>query len=83
MDGAPNGTTVAGSPSGISGSSLNYMNTPLDVEIYASGNVYVADSQNHRIVLWTVGATSGTIVAGTGRDLTHFFKLFFSIFNTE
>ena len=50
------------------------MNTPLDVEIDASGNVYVADSQNHRIVLWTVGATSGTIVAGTGRDLTHFFS---------
>ncbi len=63
---ASSGTTVAGSSSGVAGSSLTRLNTPLDVELDSSGNLYIADSENNRVVLWTVGASSGTIVAGIG-----------------
>lgn len=65
--GASSGSTVAGSSSGTPSSGLNYLNTPLDVELDSSGNLYIADSENNRVVLWTVGASSGTIVAGAGK----------------
>ena len=46
------------------GSGLNQVNFPLGVFADAAGNTYVADPNNHRIVKWAPGATSGTIVAG-------------------
>lgn len=46
------------------GSALNQINFPLGVSADAAGNTYVADVQNHRIVKWAPGATSGTVVAG-------------------
>lgn len=65
--GASSGTTVAGSSNGMPGSGLNYLSTPLDVELDSKGNLYIADSENHRVVLWNVGATSGIVVAGAGK----------------
>lgn len=55
--------TVAAGGNGA-GSALNQVNFPLGVAADAAGNTYVADAQNHRIVKWAPGATSGTVVAG-------------------
>ncbi|CAF5080308.1 unnamed protein product [Rotaria sp. Silwood1] len=60
------GTTVAGQPNGVSGSTSISLNQPSGVYVDSSNNVYVADTNNHRIQLWTYGALSGTTVAGTG-----------------
>ncbi len=61
--GASTGVTVAGQSNGNGGSGLNQLNNPEDVFIDASGNVYVADGGNHRIMKWPPGASSGTLVA--------------------
>jgi len=62
--GATSGTTVAGQSNGTGGSGLNQLSNPEDVFIDSSGNIYVADGGNHRIMRWAPGATSGTVVAG-------------------
>lgn len=67
LQGASSGTTVAGSAIGTLGSGLNYLYKPLDVELDPNGNLYIADGENHRIVWWNVSATSGVVVAGTGK----------------
>lgn len=79
MNGSSSGTTIAGSSSGIAGVAVNFLDTPLDVEVDSSGNIYVADSENHRVVLWTVGATSGIVVAGTGKSFAHFCSIFVDV----
>ena len=58
-------TTVAGT--GIRGSNaseLNKLRSPSGVAVDASGNIYVADSDNNRVVKWAPGSTSGVTVAG-------------------
>jgi hypothetical protein len=69
LDGASNGTTVAGSASGVSGSTVNYLNVPRAVELDSSNNVYIPDAANHRVVFWPVGASSCTVVAGNGKHI--------------
>lgn len=64
--GGSSGTTVAGQANGTSGSALNYLNGPCDVLVDSSGSLYVADTENHRILFFTVGATFGIIKAGNG-----------------
>jgi sugar lactone lactonase YvrE len=59
------GTTVVGGNG--SGSGLNQFNRPYGFTIDAAGNIYVADSYNHRVRKFAAGSTSssyGTIVAG-------------------
>jgi len=34
--------------------------------IDANGNLFIADSSNNRVVYWSVNATVGRIVGGTG-----------------
>ncbi len=65
--GALNGSTVAGLANGTSGSELNELSGPTGTALDSSGNVYVADSSNNRVVFWLRGASSGTIVAGNGK----------------
>lgn len=67
LTGSSTGTTVAGQSSGMGGSTLSYLNYPADVEVDSSGNIYVVDSHNHRVLFWPSGSSTGTIVAGNGK----------------
>lgn len=65
--GGSSGFTVAGQENGTSGAALNELYGPTGTALDSNGNIYVADSGNHRVVFWTIGASSGTIVAGNGK----------------
>ncbi len=70
--------TVAGNSSGIGGSSANLLNYTNDVAVDSNGNVYVVDTYNNRIQLWTVNASSGITIMGGGKwqkNFTYFFEL--------
>ena len=64
---ASSGTTVAGQWNGTAGIGSNYLDQPGNVEIDSSGNIYVTEIFNHRILFWASGASSGTIIAGDGK----------------
>ncbi|CAF0816054.1 unnamed protein product [Adineta ricciae] len=66
LPGATNGTTVAGT-TGTSGSTLALLNKPQCVSIDSStGNMYIYDGQNYRVLKWQLGASQGIMVAGNG-----------------
>src|ERR1039457_3961101 len=62
---AGTGTAAAGAPNGSSDGVA--LNTPMGVAMDPAGNVLVADSYNHRILLVTLAGTIRA-VAGTGID---------------
>ncbi|CAF1561475.1 unnamed protein product, partial [Adineta ricciae] len=70
-----NGTTIAGSPIGWSGSSSVYLSVPTDVAIDRNGTVYVLDSYNGRVQCFVPGSTAATTVVsgdyGTGWNQFH------------
>ncbi|CAF0777117.1 unnamed protein product [Adineta steineri] len=62
MKGAKEGIVVAGgNGKGTSSTQLAY---PQGVIVDHLGNVYVADSDNHRIMRWCKGSKEGSIVVG-------------------
>ncbi|CAF4263811.1 unnamed protein product, partial [Adineta steineri] len=70
-----NGTTVAGGTD--QGSELNQLLYPYGLFIDKNQAIYVADTENHRIVKWDRGASSGQLVAGgndEGEDANQFHK---------
>jgi len=72
----PNGTTVAGSSLGYSGSKLSLLNGAYDVRVDSALNVYVADYSNYRFMKWTPNSTNGTVFgpqlgAGGTSDTAH------------
>jgi predicted outer membrane repeat protein len=62
--GASYGVTVAGSPTGASGSDSSKLNGPASVWVDKNQNVYVSDQRNNRVQKWALGATYGITVAG-------------------
>lgn len=72
LTGASSGTTVAGQSNGAIGSALNLLSYPSDLAVDSSGNVYVVDGGNQRVVYWRSGASAGTLVAGIGN---YFFSI--------
>lgn len=64
--GASNGSTVAGSSTGVSGSTLNMLGLSYALYVDTAHNVYVSDGSNGRIVKWSSGAVTGVLVAGNG-----------------
>ena len=44
------------------GNALNQLYNPYGLTVDDSGNVYVADYNNYRIVKWAAGATEGVIM---------------------
>ena len=65
--------TVAGQGNGNSGSGPTYLNQPTYVLVDSNGNLYVSDSQNHRIQYFTGGSLVGVTIAGTGKSRAHLF----------
>ena len=59
--------TVAGQVVGVNNSIAATLNFPTKVAVDLNGNIYVTDSENHRVQLWYNGAIEGTTVAGTGK----------------
>ncbi|CAF1192952.1 unnamed protein product [Adineta ricciae] len=54
---------VAG-PSGVVGDAFDQLNSPTGVYADEQETVYIADTNNHRVMRWLKGATSGTLIAG-------------------
>lgn len=63
--GASSGTLIAGIP-GTSGTSSSNLDGPVGIKIDQYLNVYVADSNNHRIQLFCANNKTGITIAGTG-----------------
>ena len=61
--GATSWTLVAG-VTGVSGSSSTLLNAPLSVVLDPFGNIYVADTNNHRIQMFLVNENNATTIAG-------------------
>jgi len=59
------GETVVGEGSGIAGVGNGFLSRPYDVAIDLNENVFVVDSNNQRIQLWTRGSLVGKTIAGT------------------
>ncbi|CAF1224557.1 unnamed protein product, partial [Didymodactylos carnosus] len=63
VSGAPNCTVVAGGNG--AGSSLTQLHNPIGITVdTTTGNLYAADSANHRVQRWSPGAWQGMTVAG-------------------
>lgn len=60
-----NATVVAGTAQ-VSSASLSNLDSPLGVAVDDNLNVYVADTDNRRVVRWAPNATSGTLIVGSG-----------------
>ncbi|CAF1165340.1 unnamed protein product [Rotaria sp. Silwood1] len=57
-----NGLTVAGGNG--QGNGVNQLSNPRGLFVDDSQNIYIVDQENHRIMEWKYGATSGRVVAG-------------------
>jgi sugar lactone lactonase YvrE len=64
--GESTGRVVAGL-TGIPGSGLEHLYNPSDVELDMAGNLYVADTSNHRVVKWCVSGVTDLKCASDGR----------------
>jgi len=59
---------ISGSMNGESGGTSGLLYYPSDVTLDSFGNLYVADTYNHRIQFFIAGQTNGTTIAGvTGK----------------
>jgi sugar lactone lactonase YvrE len=54
------------------GVSANSLSLPSDVAVDATGNVYICDQSNNRVLYYPIGATSATRVYGQGSSGTNF-----------
>ena len=66
LSGSSSGETVAGQASGVSGNGSSFLDNPRYVSVDINNNLYVSDTNNHRIQQWNFGSTYGTTIAGTG-----------------
>jgi sugar lactone lactonase YvrE len=64
--GVSNGSTVAGSSTRVAGSTLDKLGASYALYVDTANNVYVSDGSNGRVVKWSLGASSGILVAGNG-----------------
>ena len=76
-----NGTTVAGSNAGTSGSTSTKLNSPTAVFINNSSMIYVLDANNYRVERVLSNSTTGTTVinSSSGTGLNQFSSSKFNI----
>ncbi len=61
-----NGTGVIVAGNSVAGTGLNQLNSPGGIWVTGDGQtLYVADYNNNRVMKWTIGATQGSVVAGS------------------
>ena len=71
---ASRGSIVAGS--GLNGTGLNQFAAGMRyLYVDTNGSIYVADTNNHRVIRWKNGSSTGVIVAGNGTNGTSFNQL--------
>ena len=63
-------TIVAGQASASSGSGSASLNQPYGIYVDPNKNIYVADTNNHRVQFWSNGASTGITVAGVNGKKT-------------
>ena len=69
---AQNGITIAGSPNGINGSSLDRLRRNVGVFCADDGILYIADMENNRIVLIAPNSTTAIAIVGREWDVNTF-----------
>jgi hypothetical protein len=74
VPGATSGVTVAGITT-YYGTALNQLWSPQTLIVDTNGNMFIVDTGNDRIMRWTIGASSGMIIAGTGISGTQAYQL--------
>ena len=67
--GANSWTLIAGSASGLAGTTSPLFSSPRDVTLDSMGNVYVADSGNNRVQFFLAGQLNGTTIATVPNNL--------------
>jgi len=61
-----NGTGVTVAGNAVAGTGLNQLNDPAGIWVTQDGQtLYVADYGNNRIMKWVIGASQGSVVAGS------------------
>ena len=85
--GASSWTLLAGSSSGVSGSTATLMNSPLSVVLDSYGNLYVSDTNNQRIQMFLSGQSNATTIAGitgsTGASATQLSSPYWAILDSQ
>jgi len=66
LRGSLNGTTVAGQANATTCPSYQCLRYPSSIALDDNENLFISDTNNHRVVLWKKNATIGELVAGTG-----------------
>ena len=71
VSGSISGILAGGNGSGSANNQFNFESNPYgsiydggEIEVDSSGNIYIADTQNNRVIKWAPGANEGTVVAG-------------------
>ncbi|CAF1547541.1 unnamed protein product, partial [Didymodactylos carnosus] len=62
---ANSGVTIAGDMNGAPGSTSDKLYNPNNVYVDKEQNLYISDSRNNRIQLWTKGSLNGTTLIGS------------------
>ena len=60
------GVLVAGYGNGTSGTALNALNEPFNIDFDYNDRLYIADFRNARVLRFNPGSSTGVIVAGNG-----------------
>ncbi|CAF0994708.1 unnamed protein product [Adineta ricciae] len=71
------GTMVAGN--GVAGTGPNALYNPRGMFVDSTGAMYIADTYNHRVQYWIIGACYATTVAGIGTLGTSLSQLYYPV----